>query len=63
MVKICPACRKYSVLLNTPCHISLSIQEETNKQGQNYGFNKENGFSLAASWEDSEIFPERWIFK
>ena len=39
------------------CHIGLSIQEETKKQGQNYSYENEKGF-IAVGWEDSELFPE-----
>ena len=61
LVKICPAFRIQSV--KWKYHIGLSIQQETNKQGQINCCEKGTGLTLAVSWEDSEFIPEGSFLK
>ena len=37
------------------------MQQETNKQGQNYCYEKEKGFALAVGWKYTYPFPEGLI--
>ena len=60
-MKICPAFRIQSV--KWTYHIGLSIQQETNKQGQNERYEKGTGLTLAVGWEDREFFPEGFSLK
>ena len=61
LVKICPALRKQSV--KGTYHISISIQQETKKQGQNNCYEKGTGLTLTVSSEDSEFIPEGFVLK
>ena len=61
LVKICPAFRIQSV--KWTCHIGLSIQQETKKQGQNDCYEKGTDLTFNVCWEDSEFIPYQFIFK